>query len=107
MNRLLEFVRYYEWESFVLRNFRIIFQVIVFLLSALILSQLILTVSPLQVILTLFVAFFIYIIIINPEIGILTIIFIMVSIINVEALPFIPIPVERFFITDFIHTRAL
>jgi O-antigen ligase len=87
MNRLLAFNKNPVWRFLDLWNFQIIIQMFIFLLSVLILGWLIVVSSSLYVIFFPVGLFFLYIFVKKPEIGILAIIAIIVSIIFEPALP--------------------
>jgi len=107
MNRLLAFKSHSVLPSFDLWNIQKMFQVIVFLLSAMILSWLIITFSSFQVILVPVGVFFLYIIIRKPEIGILAVIAIVASIIYKLDIPRIHIPGGSLLVTDVILLALL
>jgi len=102
MNRFLAFRINPALISLVLWNFPKIFQVIFFLLSALILSSLVIISSSFQVILVPVGVFFLYIIAKKPEIGVLAIFAIAASIFYKQAIPHIPIPGGSLLVTDVI-----
>jgi len=102
MNRSLAFKRLFVWTSLELWDFQKIFQVIIFLLSALILSGLIVISSSSQVVLVPVGIFILYFLVKRPELGVLAIIVIIASIIFETSLPQLHLPGARLHVTDII-----
>jgi hypothetical protein len=107
MNRLAAFSRHFIWTALDLLNFQNMFRILIFLLSALILTRIIISSSSFQVILIPVGAFFLYISVKKPEIGILVIIVIVASIIFESAVPLLPIPGGKVHFTDIILLALL
>jgi O-antigen ligase len=104
---MLGLKKYSIWTSPEIWNIQKIFQVIIFLGTAVILSLLVIGSSSFQIIFVPAGVFFLYIFVKKPEIGILVIIAIIASIIFESALPLLPIPGGRIHITDIILLALL
>lgn len=81
-------------------DFRKLFQLAFGILSALIASQLIIRLSPIQIVSLTVGSFLLFISVRKPEIGIFVIIVIIASIIFESSLPLLPIPGGSFHVTD-------
>lgn len=102
MNLLAAFNKNSVWTLLGLFNSQKIFQVLVFLLSALALGVVIIISSSFLVVLIPIGAFILYVFTKKPELGILAIIAIIASIIFEQDLPLIPVPGGSLHITDVI-----
>jgi O-antigen ligase len=102
MNLLAAFNKNSVWTLFALFNSQKIFQVLIFLLSALALGVVILVSSSFLVVLIPIGAFALYIFAKKPELGILAIIVTIASIIFERDLPLLPVPGGSLHIPDVI-----